>query len=172
MLKMVVETEKNNSLSQIDICFIAKELNELNQNEVLSTQLTVMEPDQSYLANSIEPAAVDNEKQKRERGQNREYQFCTTYSQIEEAEEVLFNEKIWSKVSGSSNKKGVVKITYRCNKSKYRSARCRSQGRIHFHPDSLEASIYRTYCEFYLNFSRIKLYIFTIAQSYLGRSHS
>ena len=136
------------NVSQIDTSFISRELAAIDEDEALTAAAsqsshTILNPDISFQPTVEAPVAKS-----KSRGPNRLYQFCTSYKTLEEAEKILKNEKIWSKLDFKASKQlnGISKYTYRCNQAKYREERCRSQVRIHLHPDSLEVSIHRTYC--------------------------
>jgi len=65
----------------------------------------------------IETADTNDTRESQIRGKNRHYHFCTTYPSLQEAEQVLIFEKVWSKVDTVKSKArgGYTKITYRCN---------------------------------------------------------
>ena len=135
----------------LDVSFLTHQLNMLIQEESdivpTSSQITVALGADFTI--EIETADTTTEGEVQHRGKNRNYQFCTTYPTLQEAEEVLKLEKVWSRIDIVKSKTpgGYTKITYRCNLVAYRESRCRSQVRIHLHSETTEASIHRTYCK-------------------------
>ena len=105
--------------------------------------------DTSNAGNEIEGSCTPSSQRNKMRSKAKDYQFCTSYATLEEAQKIITGEAIWAKRNEHHSKGGFYtkKMFYRCKLAKSRGQQCDSALELVLHARDTRVSINRTNCK-------------------------